>query len=204
MRDRPRKTGPRHPLAVLRCTTHDCGFTLYPPGFGPYLRAPVLRRSPDGGEVRSPTGSDLSGTIFDAALDAAAARPWNRGASTTTTAPLCWWSSQGRLIEGALRFLGLGASQSHRLRDAVAQVLSVGGLVLRDQAALAHDGGGYRSRGLAIKTVLDAALRTTSTAMRLLTCGHVTGRWGKPLQWDPLQRRLWTVPFRLPGTAPPS
>jgi hypothetical protein len=66
-----------------------------------------------------------------------------------------------------LRVLGLGASQSDRLRDSVAQVLSVGGLVLRDQAALAYDGGGYRSRGLAIKTVLDAALRTTSTAMRL-------------------------------------
>ena len=32
---RKRKTGPRHPLAVVACPTHGVGFTLYPPGYGP-------------------------------------------------------------------------------------------------------------------------------------------------------------------------
>lgn len=198
MRDRPRKTGPRHPLTVLRCTAHGKAFTLYPPAFGPYMRAPVARLSPGGAEV---AGSDLDGTIFEAAQDAAAGRAWDRGAPGTITD--CWWSSQGRLVDGALRLLGLAADQTDHIRDAVAQVLSVGGLLLREQAQVAA-AGGYRARGAAVKAILDAQMRTTTRALRLLTCAHVTGRFGRPLEWDPKRRRFWTVPFRLAGTAPPS
>ena len=39
---RDRKTGPEHPLRVVRCLTHENAFTLYPEGFVPYGRVPVL------------------------------------------------------------------------------------------------------------------------------------------------------------------
>lgn len=39
---RVRKTGPTHPLVVLRCLVHACSFTVYPPGFVPYGRRQLV------------------------------------------------------------------------------------------------------------------------------------------------------------------
>ena len=49
---RPRTTGPCFPLMVLRCTTHDLGFTLYPPGHVPYGRRAIAPVAADGSLVR--------------------------------------------------------------------------------------------------------------------------------------------------------
>ncbi len=40
---RARKSGPQHCLCVATCRTHGTAFTLYPPGYAPYRRQPVLR-----------------------------------------------------------------------------------------------------------------------------------------------------------------
>ena len=45
---RHRKTGPAFPLRIAKCETHRAYFTLYPHGFSPYARDPVIRCAPDG------------------------------------------------------------------------------------------------------------------------------------------------------------
>ncbi len=208
--DRDRKTGPCHPLAVLRCRRHGEAFTLYPLPFGPYLRLPVERVSPDGAAVLgepSETATDpvrrgFNATIFGAALDAADGKAWAR--NSLKVVPEQWWGVQGRRLAEAARMVGIAPDQSDSEREVFAQVLGVDGLLLREKAQAARTGGGYRGLGQAVKAVLDALKATASRALRLLTCGHLTGRWGRPLAWDPQRRCLWSLPFPPPGTAPPS
>ena len=132
---RPRKTGPCFPLAVLRCTTHGRAFTLYPPGHVPYGRRAIAPVAADGSLVRaddldearprgaghevepdeqvvSPEALAFSGTVFDAALDAACGRIWQRDHLPGGTDR--WWSTQGRWIERALLLLGLARTSGLR------------------------------------------------------------------------------------------
>lgn len=223
---RPRTTGPCFPLAVLRCTVHGCGFTLYPPGHVPYGRRAVAPVATDGSRVRvddaddvkphgagreepdeqavSPEALAFSGTMFDAALDAARGRIWQRDHLPGGTDR--WWSTQGRWIERALRLLGLGPDQSVALRHEVAELLAVDTLMLHELASMQlGEQAGYRQRGQAICQVL-AALPLVSAflAERLCNCGHLCGLWGMPLRWEPQARALRQQPFRLVDTrAPP-
>ena len=50
---RERKFGPDFELRVLGCKAHDIFFTVYPPGWGPYLRSQIIELAPDGGVVHS-------------------------------------------------------------------------------------------------------------------------------------------------------
>lgn len=217
---RPRTTGPCFPLVVLRCMTHGCGFTLYPPGHVPYGRraiAPVAAdgslvsvdesadspQQPDDEYVIPPEALAFSGTLFDAALDAARGRIWQRDHLPGGTER--WWSTQGRWIERALLMLGLGPEQSVALRHEVAELLAVDTLMLHEAAGRLAVQIGYRERGQAICQVL-AALPLVSTflAERLANCGQLSGLWGMPLRWDPQARALRRKPFRLFDTrAPP-
>ena len=94
---RERKTGPRFPLTVIQCKTHNKHFTLYPPGHTPYGRKAIAPVAPDGSwplqaDKTTPGHDDecpdkephqdkekmFRGTLFDAALDATAVNAWNR------------------------------------------------------------------------------------------------------------------------------
>ena len=219
---RPRTTGPCFPLAVLRCMSHDLGFTLYPPGHVPYGRRAIAPVAADGSLVRGddaeaeaddgheedgqavpPKALAFSGTIFDAALDAARGRIWQRGHLPGGTDR--WWSTQGRWIERALLLLGLDPTQSVALRHDVAELLAIDTLMLHELAGHLGKQVGYRRRGQAICQVL-AALPLVSAflAERLENCGQLSGLWGMPLRWDPHARALRSQPFRLVDTrAPP-
>jgi hypothetical protein len=218
---RPRTTGPCFPLVVLRCMTHGCGFTLYPPGHVPYGRravAPVAAdgslvsvheaddspQEPDDDEyVVPPEALTFCGTVFDAALDAARGRIWRRGHLPGGTDR--WWSTQGRWIERALLLLGLAPDQSVALRHEIAELLVVDTLMLHDLSSKLVGQVGYRQRGQLICEVLAALpLASAFLAERLQNCGQRSGLWGAPLRWDPQSRALRRKPFRLIDTrAPP-
>jgi len=68
---RERKTGPCFPLAVMRCSTHQVAFTVYPPGHYPYGRVAVAPVAP-GGELLREGDADVTETS-DAEGDADAA-----------------------------------------------------------------------------------------------------------------------------------
>lgn len=222
---RRRTTGPCFPLAVLRCKTHGRGFTLYPPGHVPYGRRAIAPVAPDGSPVTieqagveegrqqpddeqeqaalSPAALAFRGTVFDAALDAAAGCIWQRGHLPGGSER--WWSSQGRWIDRALRLLGLAPDQSVSLRHEIAELLLVDTLRLQELSSQLGGTVGYRRRGLAICQVLAALpVRSAFLAERLQNCGQRSGLWACPLRWDRESLALHAEPYRLTDTrAPP-
>jgi len=202
---RQRKTGPCFPLTVARCHTHGCSFTLYPPAFGPYQRAPLLQLAPDGTaprpEKKNCEGLEaFEGTLFQAALDGGRRKPWAR--DSVNGAPERWWSTQGRHIELALRLLGIAGDIGARLRERIAGVLSIDHLLLRDLSRLEKDG--YHSRASAVCRVLRGLKRTASAALRLLFSGRLIGHWGAPRNWDSRRQILERLPFRIPPIRAPA
>lgn len=180
---RARKTGPRIPLAVARCRQHRVTFTVYPPGHVPYGRAAVVPRDSAGREVRTAEGSRAwSGTVFEAARDAAAAVRWpvHRGAPADRR-------TQGRWLDRAGTLLGLDLGLGERTRERIASALDVPLLRLRDRPATSwRSGGSWTDRGRAVGAVLEQVREPT----QLLLAGHVAGLWGRPSRWDPGGRTL--------------
>lgn len=193
---RKRKTGPGHPLAVIACRTHDVGFTLYPPGYGPYRRQPLQRLSPDGralGVETDPDAAELAGTLFEAASDARAGRAWARAGDAGDRLPERWWSTQGRHLGLAARLVGIASELAEKMRERVAAVLSVGTLALMEKSKAR----GYREIGEAVCAVLAAVGRGPRRSRQLLLCGHLVGRWGEPMHWDARSGVLRRSPFPI-------
>lgn len=194
---RGRKTGPLHDLAVLTCRTHGGFFTLYPPGFGPYLRKPVVRDGLD-----RPTKSmgkrvlDIfGGTLFEAALDAADGLAWERHRSAMGTTP-DKWSTQCRQIDKAARILGLDDPLHDDARAEIADALHVDAVLVKGHAA-SH---GFRAQGLAIREVLEAMVDGSSVNDRLCVSGSLAGLWGETFRCLPKTRRLRRLSFHRTGT----
>jgi hypothetical protein len=203
---RHRKTGPEHPLTVLRCRTHDCAFTLYPPGYAPYRRQPVLQVAPDGRPIRGEGDgkeTDFDGTVFEAALDARRRRPWPRASGQGPRDGPCpdpperWWGTQGRHLTLAARLVGVAHDLSDRVRSFIAAVVSVDTLQLREGACVT----GYHHIGEAVCGVLARMKGGARRAWQLLICSHLIGHWGEPLYWDAERQVLERSPLRPPGTA---
>jgi hypothetical protein len=202
---RPRKTGPCFPLTVARCHTHGRSFTLYPPAFGPYLRAPVCALAPDGTaplpERKNPQGLEaFEGTLFQAALDGERQKAWARDSLGGVADR--WWSTQGRHIGLALRLLGIARDIGERLRERIASVLSLDHLFLRDRSRAEKDG--YHTRAKAVCAVLRRLSRSATAALRLLFSGRVIGHWAIPWSWDSQRQVLERLPFRLPPIRAPA
>lgn len=199
---RPRKTGPPHSLAVVHCRTCGVAFTLYPPGYAPYRRQPVLRLSQDGSSIfrekgRDAERADFDGTLFEAALDARDGVAWARGSDEASLeVPERYWPGQGRHLRLAARITGVARDLSEPLREAIAVILSVDCLGLRE-GSLAT---GYRALGKAVCSVLAKLRSGARRAFALLTCGALVGGWGEPLHWDAQRRVLERAPFPTRGT----
>ena len=74
---RERATGPIHALALAFCRTHELRFTLYPPGYFPYGREPLVCVTSSGEPVVRDNGEPpITGTYFQAAIDGAAKIFW--------------------------------------------------------------------------------------------------------------------------------
>ena len=205
---RTRKSGPQHRLVVLRCKTHHRSFTVYPPGYVPFARRPLVVVAPDGGQVaaRASNGAArFDGSLFQAALDAAAGKSWHRaqprdwtwskaerrmivGSTTLSREPA--WSTQGRHLEFASRMLGLvGRSTDERVQ--LADLLGVDALLLHEN----RDPRGHRARGGAVMAVLEK-IRGRSVEDRLCEAGFQAGLLPMTFRWDPSSERLLRMPFR--------
>lgn len=193
---RPRKTGPRFPLAVVGCDLHGFGaFTLYPPGYAPYRRQAVLQVAADGSLVHGDGDRlprEFAQTVFEAALDAKEGRPWPR---ETKGEPERSWGTQGRHLELASQLVGVACGLADRVREAISTVLSIGALHLRD----ASQARGYRGVGRAVCLVLERLRGGCRRAAHLLICGHLIGHWGEPLHWDVRRRAMERSPFSAGG-----
>ena len=161
---RDRKTGPDHALVVCRCHVHGACFSVYPKGFVPYSRRPLL----DVPGSRSPS-------YATAAREAADGHAWPRLSDGERS-----WSTQRRLIRRLSEAFG---AFDLAARDVVAIAL---GLPLR---LLSHLAGavGYRARGRAVVAVLDGVGHDLG---RVLLAGALAGAWGHPWRWQREPPRL--------------
>ena len=200
---RYRKAGPPHPLAVARCAVHEGAFTLYPPGFAPYLRQPLQRLSPEGRELALELRQDgqpaeaWRGTVFEAAVDASGGHAWPRSTQASAAGPADGsWGKQCRRLQDAAKLVGIASGLADKVREAISATLSVGMLVLQDLMVAR----GYRAIGQAVCGVLQRLRGGARRAMQLSVCGHLVGRWGEPWRWDPERRLVERSPFRRGGT----
>ena len=103
---RERSCGPGHPLVVAKCVPHRKHFTLYPPGWVPYGRVPLVR----------PRSKGWQKTLFAAAILAGSDELWPEA---SVAAPACG-ATQRRRIARCGRWLGLDGSHSQCERAALA------------------------------------------------------------------------------------
>ena len=162
-----RKTGPDPDLVVVRCKTHGCFFTIYPPGYVPY------------GRQRLPTAAAEATTAPAVQAASAAAdfvvQRWPDWADPDGVEP-AWASTQWRQLKRWGQWLGLSGEDVAGQR--IATTL---GLDLHEHVAARaqYQRGGYRRRGRAILGVLRAVGRLGDVLGRLLRAGHVSGLVGR-------------------------
>lgn len=154
---------------VCKCRAHDVAFTVYPPGFVPYARRPLLSQGADDGDP----------SVEDIVRDAANGIAWAREAPGGTDR---WWSLQCRTLGRAVKITGLDTSSD--VRDAIAIGIGVP-LSLLAQGSRAV---GYRQRGAAVLAVIGAL--GEAPLERLLRAGALADCWGTPWRWDRSPPRL--------------
>lgn len=173
---RGRKTGPEHAILVCQCYAHGAWFSVYPEGFLPYSRRPLLDVPGSG-----------SPSYETAAREAAAGQAWLRLSDGERS-----WSTQRRLIRRLCEAFG---AFDLAVRDVVAIALR---LPLRLLARLAQ-AVGYRARGHAVVDLLDVF---GGDLDRVLLAGALAGAWGHPWRWQREPPRLVSlVPAHLAESA---
>lgn len=186
---RPRSTGPRHPISVVRCQTHGVTFTLYPLGHVPYGRKAIGSPVP----TADMSGANaFIGTVFEASLDAARGSPWLRVSPGGSDR---WWGTQSQYLSIAMHLCGVATGMTQTLRECIAAALQVQQLTLLDGRAVIQAQPGYQSRGRAVRSVLEQLPSRPCAIERLSVSGHLIGFWGIPYVWDPKTSRLRRLEF---------
>lgn len=183
---------------MVRCRTHACAFTLYPPGYAPYRRQAVMRVAPDGRPIRGESDqerTDFGGTVFQAALSTRRSQPLVTSSGQELSERR--GGTQRRHLRLAARLVGVARGLADRVRCSIAAVLWVPTLQLIEGSRAV----GCRGIGEAVCGVL-TRLRGVRRAWHLLVCGHLTGSWGEPLHWHAERQVLERSPFVAPAPAP--
>jgi len=164
---RQRETGPAPDLVVVRCKTHGCFFTIYPPGYVPYGR----QRLPTAvTEVTTAPAVQAAGAAADSAV-----QRWPDWADPDGVEP-AWASTQWRQLKRWGQWLGLSGEEATGQRIATTLELDLHEHV---SARAQYQRGGYRRRGRAILGVLRAVGRLGNVLERLLRAGHLAGLVGR-------------------------
>ncbi|MCP4655604.1 MAG: hypothetical protein GY856_09320 [bacterium] len=195
---RSRVTGPKHELIVARCGPHARAFTLYPLGYTPYSRAPLVHRAPDGMAADEAPGE----TLFSAASDVAAGTRWPE------SDPHLWRTggvrtTQRRRVLLTMLLLGVAVTITAERRASVARAVEIPFTRLRDRSREAVRGALEILGGLVKATLDEAHCGTRDLLWRLLASGEIVGQWGPVWILDPTTRGLRSAsrPYRPMGQA---
>jgi hypothetical protein len=203
---RERKTGPEFPIAVLACSTHDLGFTLYPSGHVPYGRERVVAVTPAGDPVAATTKSvsdketatpDWTSTRFTAVAAAAAGNLWPRSEPGPRRA------TQQSRVDDASRLLTVDGGAA-AVKAEVGRVIGVAHLELRDAADLLGQTDDIRSQAMQLMPLLSKVAAGPRALERMLALGARAGLWGTVHLWA--RGAGASEPFRrlFPGIGAPS
>lgn len=180
---RTRKCGPEHPLGIGGCRPHRRWFTLYPPGWMPFARKPLVDQTPRGDLVGSENHWDH--TLFQALVDAADGRRWPASARTcsgdgTLAPPSGTRKTQLRQLTGAARLLAIEDADG-REQLALALALGVDLTTVVTAAARIRDGPSAAARAQGGAAVLRKATRPRSRLlMEFVDLGRARQFWGPP------------------------
>lgn len=186
---RPRKCGLEHPLACFRCKYHGCSFTVYPLGWLPFGRRPII--------PLTSSGFDISGlgvlegwceTAFGAGVDAGQKRLWPLSAGgarewekTYGYSPYGVRRTQARHVAGALKLMALSVDLVDQ-RPKVAAVLGLDLSTIASCDARQRDGPPLVACGAKGAELLSAVGRP---CQRLLSSFVRLGKdlqyWGSPI-----------------------
>jgi hypothetical protein len=197
---RARKTGPPFALCVMRCRTHEIGFTLYPPGYTPWGRKPWVA------DERLVTVDDdaawlRNNTYFEAALDAAQRIVWPREKTRDADFGIPSDLTQACHLSRAIRLLGINQTPSRR--EIFASLFDIPGQVLHDAARLIDQPPNLADLGRSVCTVLEAIPSTfTGVFESLAICGAAVGLWPPLHVWRPALHRL--LPRAFPAGRMPA
>ena len=192
---RSRKTGVSFDLFVLQCKMHNIAFTVYPPGFLPYLRKPLAPVSPEGRPLlESADEHFFEGTYFDAALDASGSVHWPKESDNDSLAPRL--TTQGRQLKRACRQLGIEPGTDPQISEQIGQILMAPGQVLYESKLSILETPDYLTMGRAICAVLEVIPRLDSLFERLSEAGACAGILPVPLFWNEGAQRLRYSRFR--------
>lgn len=165
---RERTCGPGYPLMVVECKTHGMHYTVYPPGWVPYGREPVVPESSE------PKPGAWLGTWFEAGVSTGWARQYE------WTGKTCWHTYRRRLVRcGEV----LGLSGDIRIGEAIAALLEVP-LHVHAEAQREFLRGTVAGQQAGIAAMLAAHSASVRTWRQVVRAGHAAGLWGRPWFWN--------------------
>lgn len=164
---RARKAGPIHKLAVFHCSAHKIYFTVYPPGWAPWLRLPLQAMNPEG----YPIDDD---DIFVASKDLAFNKKW-----LETNAKKMVFRTQRGHVHFSAKILGFHPHL--KSLHPISLVLDLPELDLRASAERARDGP-LRIMGKEGVAILQALRDQNEKKLsKLYHAGREIGLWGTPI-----------------------
>jgi len=175
---RLRKTGPGFALTVLWCKTHEVCFTLYPPGFAPYGREPLVLLRPSGLSVARERAPPYQGTYFQAALDAVDQMLWPDEDHEGSDHPR--YATQSRHVTRCCRLLGLAKTVGAKVVDRLWSTLGIPAVAWQQAREWVVNLKGIRGKSKAIVQLLALIPETHHAFIGLATLGHHAGFWPPP------------------------
>ena len=164
---RARQSGPEFPLMVVYCKTHDVYYTVYPPGYVPYGRAPVAAHGAGDGLTR------WRGTVFKPAVSQGWRRQYEYVGGT------CWQTHRRRLRRGG-KLLGLSGEVT--VGEGVAALLEIP-LHVHAAARVCFSSGKIDDECAGLADVLGAVAVTSRLWRQMMRAGRLTGMWGDGWEW---------------------
>lgn len=207
---RHRICGPGFDLRAYCCKRHRSYFTLYPPGWTPYARKPLVPVDCRGNDLELPVGAQDSGpetiitengdqgimisqlfesTEFQACVHAASGRLWPAetllGPSVDSSEPLppgCL-ATQRRQVRGAIVFFGLHEGASAENREQVARLLRIPMGFLLDCARRIRAGPGLIGASKVVLSLLAFMVPAgpVSRTRHTTKIGTIWKFWGHPV-----------------------
>jgi hypothetical protein len=182
---RNRVHGPGFRLASMHCLTHSRRFTVYPPGWTPYGRAPLVLLDHSGRTVETEgQGNRWNDTEFGALIDAARGNIWPE---PVTLGPSVGEKSgelvrsrrtQRRHVAGVMQLFSIHSTATLRDRERVTLKINLDVTALENAWQRIRDGPSLVVRGKEGAWLLKQLPALVGSFSGLILLGEAQGFWG--------------------------